>query len=346
MTGVLPRRAGTTRLMLQVVLATLPGLAALVTFFGVGVLLTVVLAVLGAVIAEAFGLWLRGRSIRLGLGDGSAIVTGLLLGLALPPLLPASLTLLGSGLAILLGKHVYGGLGQNPFNPAMVGYAILLVSFPVEMTTWAAPPQLLAEGAAGLLEASAIIFAGASPDAFTGPTPLDDFKHREGLTALEWHAASGLGGRFAGQGWEWVNLGFLAGGLYLLRRRLFSWHAPLGMLAALAFCAALFWDGGSSSSPGSPLFHLLGGATMLGAFFIVTEPVSGAASPRGRLVFGIGVGVLVYVIRAFGGYPDAVAFAVLLMNAAAPAIDAWTRPRTYGHPSPADKQEHSARKEP
>lgn len=339
MTRLLPRRAGTTGVMLQVALATLPGLAALVAFFGTGVLLTVTLAVLGAVTAEALGLWLRGRSIRIGLSDGSAIVTGLLLGLALPPMLPAGLTLLGAALAILLGKHVYGGLGQNPFNPAMVGYAILLVSFPVEMTAWVAPRGLLAEDVPGLLDAAAVIFASASPDAFTGPTPLDDFKHREALTAAEWHAVSGLGGRIAGAGWEWVNLGFLAGGLYLLQRRLFSWHAPVGMLAALALCAGLFWDGGSSSSPGSPLFHLLGGATMLGAFFIVTDPVSGARSPRGRLLFGVGVGILVYVIRAFGGYPDAVAFAVLLMNATAPVIDAWTRPRTYGHPSSSGGQQ-------
>lgn len=331
MSRLLPRRAGTTGLMLQVVLATLPGLAALVAFFGMGVLLTVTLAVLGAVIAEAFALWLRGRSIRLGLGDGSAIVSGLLLGLALPPLLPAGLTLLGAGLAILLGKHVYGGLGQNPFNPAMVGYAILLVSFPVEMTTWVGP----AAGSPGLLDAAAVIFGAAPADAFTGPTPLDAFKHREGLTAAEWQAGSGLGGRFAGSGWEWVNLGFLAGGLYLLQRRLFSWHAPVGMLAGLAVCALLFYDGGSSASPGSPLFHLLSGATMFAAFFIVTDPVSGAATPRGRFLFGLGVGILVYVIRAFGGYPDAVAFAVLLMNAAAPMIDACTRPRTYGHRRPA-----------
>ncbi|MCC5888724.1 MAG: RnfABCDGE type electron transport complex subunit D [Gammaproteobacteria bacterium] len=325
--------------MLQVAMATLPGLVAMVVFFGAGVLFTVSLAVLGAVIAEAFGLWLRGRSLRLGLSDGSAVVTGLLLGLALPPLLPSELTLLGAALALLLGKHVYGGLGQNPFNPAMVGYAILLVSFPVEMTTWVAPAGLLAQGAPGVLDAGAVIFAGASPDAFTGPTPLDDFKHREGLTAAEWHASSGLGGRFAGAGWEWVNLGFLAGGVWLLQRRLFSWHAPLGMLAALALCAALFWDGGSSSTPGSPQFHLLSGATMLGAFFIVTDPVSGARSPRGRLLFGIGVGLLLYVIRAFGGYPDALAFAVLLMNAAVPVIDAWTRPRSYGHVSTSTREQ-------
>lgn len=327
------RPPATSGVMTQVALATLPGLAVLTWLFGAGVLWTVALAIAGALAADAAALWLRGRPVRHGLGDGSAVITGLLLGLALPPLLPAWMTLLGAALAILLGKQVYGGLGQNPFNPAMVGYAILLVSFPLEMTTWALPRGIAEAGPAGLAEAARAIFTGVSAvDGLTGATPLDDFKHRDALTVAEWQATSGLDGRFAGAGWEWVNLAFLAGGLYLLRvRRLFSWHAPVGMLAALALCALLFWDGGSSGSAGSPLFHLLGGATMLGAFFIVTDPVSGPSSPRGRLVFGIGVGVLVYVIRAFGGYPDAVAFAVLLMNAAAPLIDHFTRPRVYGH---------------
>ncbi len=327
-------RPGTFGVMSQVVLATLPGLAVLVWLFGPAVLVTVLLAVAAALAADALALWLRGRPMAKGLGDGSAVVTGLLLGLALPPFLPAWMTVLGAALAILLGKQVYGGLGQNPFNPAMVGYAILLVSFPLEMTTWALPRGLADAEPAGLAEAARLIFAGSAnvPDALTGATPLDHFKHRESLTVAEWQASSGLAGRFAGAGWEWVNLAFLAGGLYLMQvRRLFSWHAPVGMLAALGVCALLFYDGGSSSSGGSPVFHLLGGATMFAAFFIVTDPVSGATSPRGRLVFGIGVGILVYVIRAFGGYPDAVAFAVLLMNAAAPFIDHFTRPRVYGH---------------
>ena len=138
-------------------------------------------------------------------------------------------------------------------------------------------------------------------------------------------------GRWAGVGWEWANLAFLAGGLWMLYLRIFTWHAPVAMLASLGLLAAIFYDGGSSASGGSPLFHLLSGATMLGAFFIVTDPVSGATSTRGRLLFGIGVGILVYVIRAWGGYPDGVAFAVLLMNLAAPTIDYYTRPRTYGH---------------
>ena len=138
-------------------------------------------------------------------------------------------------------------------------------------------------------------------------------------------------GHFGGIGSEVVNLAFLAGGLFLLHKRLFSWHAPVGMLGALMLMSLVFWNGSGSDSNGSPLFHLLSGATMLGAFFIVTDPVSSATSPRGRLIFGAGVGVLVYVIRAWGGYPDGVAFGVLLMNLAAPTIDYYTRPRTYGH---------------
>ena len=130
---------------------------------------------------------------------------------------------------------------------------------------------------------------------------------------------------------EWVNLAFLLGGLYLLKQKLISWHAPVGMLAALALMSLLFWSGSGSDSNGSPLFHLLTGASMLGAFFIVTDPVSGATSQLGRLIFGAGVGVLVYIIRTWGGYPDGVAFAVLLMNLAAPTIDYYSRPRTYGH---------------
>ena len=138
-------------------------------------------------------------------------------------------------------------------------------------------------------------------------------------------------GRWAGIGWEWANLAFLAGGAWLLYQRIFTWHAPVAMLASLSLMAALFYDGGSSASGGSPLFHLLSGATMFGAFFIVTDPVTSAVSVRGRLVYGALIGVLVYIIRVRGNYPDAVAFAVLIMNFAAPFIDHYTQPRTYGH---------------
>ena len=132
-------------------------------------------------------------------------------------------------------------------------------------------------------------------------------------------------------GWEWANIAFLLGGAWLMYRKIFTWHAPVAMLLSLAVMASLFYDGGSSASGGSPLFHLLSGATMFGAFFIVTDPVTSAVSVRGRLIYGALIGVLVYIIRVKGNYPDAIAFAVLIMNFAAPFIDHYTQPRTYGH---------------
>jgi electron transport complex protein RnfD len=315
--------------MRTVVLATVPGALALTAFFGWGVLVNVALAVIGAVGAEAAMLALRGRPLGFYLKDSSAIVTGVLLGLALPPLLPAWMTVLGAAFAIAFGKQLYGGLGYNPFNPAMVGYVVLLISFPVEMTRWA-PADLL--GGPSLGETLAIQFGGAPvPDAFTGATPLDAFKHRGALTTEEWRATTDTAGWLAGAGWEWVNLAFLAGGLWLIRRRAFGWQAPGAMLATLAVLSVVFWDGGSSEGHGSPVHHLLNGATMFGAFFILTDPVSSATSNRGRIVFGIAAGALLFAIRAAGNYPDAVAFAVLLVNLAAPLIDHYTIPRAYGH---------------
>ncbi len=185
----------------------------------------------------------------------------------------------------------------------------------------------------GLLDGLSRIFLPVRSviDGWTLATALDVVKTNNSLTMTELQATSPAFGQFAGYGWEWVNLAYLLGGLVLLYKRVYSWHAPVGMLAALAVMSLLFWNGSGSDSNGSPLFHLFSGATMLGAFFIITDPVSGATSKQGRLIFGAGVGILVYVIRAWGGYPDAVAFAVLLMNLAAPTIDYYSTPRTYGH---------------
>ncbi|MGE4474219.1 MAG: RnfABCDGE type electron transport complex subunit D, partial [Stutzerimonas sp.] len=248
--------------------------------------------------------------------------------LALPPYAPWWLTLIAVASAIVLGKQLYGGLGQNPFNPAMVGYVVVLISFPVEMTTWPVPHAVgLVDGLLQILGAQAL------PDGWSQATALDVLKVNKSLTVDELWRNPAFG-HFGGIGSEVVNLAFLAGGLFLLHKRIFTWHAPVGMLAALLLMSLVFWNGSGSDSHGSPLFHLLSGATMLGAFFIVTDPVSGATSTLGRLVFGAGVGILLYVIRAWGGYPDGVAFAVLLMNLAAPTIDYYTRPRTYGHRKP------------
>ena len=213
---------------------------------------------------------------------------------------------------------------------------VLLISFPVQMTAWA-PPRGAGE-LPGLLQALQACFTPAAYDGVTMATPLDLLKQNNSLLIEDLWASNPQFGRWAGVGWEWVNLAFLAGGLWLLYQRVFTWHAPVAMLAALALMSALFYDGGSSASGGSPLFHLLSGATMFGAFFIVTDPVSSAVSTLGRLVYGALIGVLVYMIRVWGNYPDAVAFAVLIMNLSAPLIDQYTQPRTYGHANRGGRQ--------
>ena len=221
------------------------------------------------------------------------------------------------------------------FRSAMAAYAALLVSFPDAMSQWPGPRPLLSDGTPpGLADSLQRIFTGqhAAPDGFTMATPLDLFRHNAGLMVQQFRTVHPLFARgdLAGVGWETVNLGFLAGGVYLLVRRVVTWHAPVAMLAALVVMALLFNDSGSSASQGPPSLHLFSGATMLGAFFIVTDPVTTAASNRGRLLCGLFTGVLVFAIRAWGGYPDGVAFAVLLMNLAVPLIDRITVPRADG----------------
>ncbi|WP_163835024.1 electron transport complex subunit RsxD [Spartinivicinus ruber] len=327
-----------TKVMQWVLIALLPGILANCYFFGYGVLINLAWATVIALASEALVLKLRQRPIKFYLADYSAVVTAFLLALAIPPTAPWWLTLIGCSFAIVIGKQLYGGLGYNPFNPAMLGYVLLLISFPVEMTAWL-PPR----GIEGNLSNPSLVeslgfwlpsISSTVVDSFTGATPLDVVKTNTSLTLLElWQQTPVLEG-YAGIGWTWVNLAFLAGGIFLLVKKVFTWHAPVAMLAALLVMSFLFYGGEGSDSHGGPLFHLLSGATMLGAFFIVTDPVSSATSKKGRLVFGASIGVLTYIIRAWGGYPDGVAFAVLLMNMAAPTIDYYTQPRTYGHKKP------------
>ena len=319
----------TARVMQNVLLATVPGVIVLTHFFGFGTLVNIIWASILALAFEALALRLRKRPLGFYLGDYSALVTAVLLGIALPPYSPWWLIAVGIASSILLAKHLYGGLGYNPFNPAMVGYVVLLISFPVQMSSWAAPRGV--GELPGLLDALQACFTPGNFDAVTMATPLDLLKQNNSLLMDDLWQQNVQFGRWAGIGWEWASLAFLAGGLWLLYQRVFTWHAPIAMLVALALTAALFYDGGSSASGGSPLFHLLSGATMFGAFFIITDPVSSAVSTRGRLVFGALIGLLVYLIRVYGNYPDAVAFAVLIMNFAAPFIDQYTQPRSYGH---------------
>lgn len=326
----------TADVMRWVLIATLPGVLALTMSFGWGTLVNIVLASIFALALEALVLKLRQRPIRFYLSDYSALVTAVLLGIALPPYAPFWLTLTGMFFAIVIAKHLYGGMGYNPFNPAMVGYVVLLISFPVQMTSWAAPIQLLPENIAipNLLDTFAISLGFqslATVDGFTMATPLDLLRQNSALMVSDLTSEFTQFGRWGSIGWEWANIGFLAGGLLLLYRKVYTWHAPVSMLAALTVMSLIFYDGGSSASIGSPIMQLLSGATMLGAWFIVTDPVSSAVSNKGRVIYGAGTGVLLFLIRKWGNYPDAIAFSVLLMNFSAPFIDHYTQPKTYGH---------------
>lgn len=325
----------TSQVMLEVVVATIPGILVLSYFFGWGTLINILWAGLLALGFEAAIMVLRKRPVGFYLKDFSALVTALLLALAIPPYCPWWVTLIGIFFAIVVAKHAFGGLGYNPFNPAMVGYVVLLISFPVQMTTWTLPSTLLdGQALPSLMESLRVVFIGTPlVDGITSATALDIFKQKDALMVDQLYAQTPMfnQGMLAAVGYEWVNIAFLIGGLFLLVRKTYTWHAPIGMLATLLILPVLFYDGGSSASKGSSFFHLFSGATMLGAFFIVTDPVSGSTSNLGRLIFGVGVGLIVYVIRVWGNYPDALAFGVLLMNFAAPLIDYYTQPRTYGH---------------
>jgi electron transport complex protein RnfD len=304
--------------MSRVLLATVPGLVAMFWLYGWGVLINLLLACSCALLVEA-GV----RRLRQGAAsDLSGMVSATLLALALPPYCPWWLCVAAVASALLLGKHLYGG-NQNPFNPAMLGYALMLVAFPQPMTHWPAAHGM--DLLAGLQQVLGL--HGNAPDAWAQATALDALRINKSLTLDELFTSSPAFGHIAGKGSEWINLAFLAGGLFLLQQRVFTWHAPVGMLGSLFVISLLFWNGSGSDSHGSPLFHLFTGATMLGAFFIVTEPVSGAKSPLARLLFGGGVGLLTYLIRTWGGYPDGLAFAVLLMNLAVPTLERLATPK-------------------
>jgi electron transport complex protein RnfD len=292
--------------MLRVILALLPGLLVTSYFLGYGVLLNVLICLLVALGLEALVLKIRGMEFRQYLLDGSAVITALLIALGLPADVPWYVAFTGVAFAILMGKHVFGGLGYNLFNPAMVGYAVILVCFPVEINGW------------------------SGIDGLAGATPLEHVK--TGLTLMSTMgemAQDTAFGVFGGQQWEWINVAFLLGGVALIYMRIISWHIPVAFLSGLFLTASLFFilDADMHSSP---LFNLFSGAVMVGAFFVATDPVTAPTTNRGRLIFGALVGVLDYLIRTWGRYPDGLAFAILIMNAAAPLIEHYTQPRVLG----------------
>ena len=262
--------------------------------FGPLVLAHCAVALLAGAACDSACRWARHRRFR-PFADRSVPVTALLIALAMPPMAPLWVPVVAVAIGVVLAKELYGGLGRNVFNPAMAGYAAVLAAY----------PQAL-----------------ASVDATSGATALDALRFRGALTIDEVSGGAAFG-VVGAAGFEWVNGAALVGGLYLLACRVVHWRIPAAVLAGVGLPAAVFYDGGSSASLGSPWFHWFAGATMLAAFFIATDPVTAPRAPSGQWIFGLGVGVLVFAIRAFGSHPDGVAFAVLLGNLLTPVLDRW-----------------------
>ena len=341
-----------SRTMGLVMLALLPATAFGLTLFGWPAIFLFAVTLGSALAAEAISLRLAGRPVRLYLMDGSALLSGWLLAMTLPPWAPWWIGVVGAFLAIVIGKQVFGGLGQNLFNPAMVARVALLISFPLEMTLFTAPSPLFSANAPGLLEGLALTFGGSnSIDAVASATPLGHFKTELGRGLNLDPAAADSGhlwqlawGQIPGSLGETSALLLLLGGLFLIYKKVIGWHIPLAMLAGLALPAAIFhW-----LEPGrylDAMTHLMSGAAMLGAFFIATDLVTSPVSKGGQLLFGAGCGLLVYVIRTWAGYPEGVAFAVMLMNACTPLIDHYLKPRIYGRDRRGEPLDYADRKE-
>lgn len=317
------------RVMGLVLLALVPALAAHAWFFGAAIFVQVALAAGFALAFEAAMLQLRGVPKRAFLTDLSAPVTAVLFALCIPPLAPWWIAAVAMFAAIVFAKHAYGGLGHNLFNPAMVGYAVVLLAFPRQLSRWLPP-----EGGVGLGAATNAILLGIAPppgwDAVAQATVLDTLRELtgQGFTLQEIRAAA-VFGDFGGRGWEWIANAIGLGGLLLIWKRVIPWQTPLATLGTTILLTLPFWLADADHHP-FPLQHVFSGGMMLAAFFIATDPVTGCTTPRGRWIFGAGVAAITLAIRRWGAHPDGVAFAILLMNAVAPWIDLHARPRYHG----------------
>ena len=315
-----------SRLMTDVCIALLPGVLCHAWLFGPGILIQCALAVCCALLLEFAALRLRRRDPALFLRDGSAVVTALLFAVSISPLAPWWVCLFGLAFAILVAKHAFGGVGCNIFNPAMAGYVFALVCFPVQMNAW---PELSGHGINAYLH-SIFPMGGAQPDGLSGATALDELKNRlELMEMVSEINASPVFGLLGAAGWEWVNLCYLLGGVYLLARGVISWQIPVAVISGIVLLSLLLYVY-DSDMHASPPFHLFSGGAMLCAFFIATDPVTASTTVRGRLIYGALIGALICLLRAWGAYPDGIACAVLLANVFVPLIDLLTRPGVFG----------------
>jgi H+/Na+-translocating ferredoxin:NAD+ oxidoreductase subunit D len=320
-------------IMRQVLYALIPGILLSTIYFGIGILVNCVIAIVFALLSEAFVLKCRRQDITPVLKNGTAIITAVLFALTISPYTPWWVNLTGIAFAIVVAKHLFGGLGNNPFNPAMAGYVFVLLCFPVKMAYW---PDLsgLNEQTLTLWQNINIIFSGLPVgqelDAITGATPLTNMKIELGLmTMVSEIKTNPLYGGLGGKGWEWVATAYLAGGIWLIINKIIRWQVPVTLLTSLFIISLLFNFIDTDVYP-SALYHLFTGGTMLCAFFIATDPASSSTTPVGKIIYAVGIGLLIYTIRTWGGYPDGIAFAILIMNALVPLIDYYTRPKTLG----------------
>jgi electron transport complex protein RnfD len=319
---ILKQPLTTSKAMADVALALTPATLAGIWFFGLGALLVVSASITGAMLAER--VFCAPGERRAKMLDGSALVTGLLLGLSLPPGLPLWMAFLGGVVSIGLGKLIWGGLGYNLFNPALVGRAFLFATFPVAMTTWNAQ-----SGPADFFDVQSSIlalpFLKASYDGLSAATPLGLMKFQGQSTPLRDLAIGNTGGCIG----ETSGLLLLIGGIYLLLRRDFDWRIPASILLSVTLFSLVLYLVDPDRFPG-PLFSLLSGSLLLGAIYMATDPVTSPITPNGAWIFGVGVGLLVVLIRVFGGFPEGVMYAILLMNAVTPLIDRYIQPRVFG----------------
>ena len=309
------------RLMFDVVIALIPAMVFSIYFFGMGAIVVTLTAVVSCLAFE----WLIQKFIlkqEPSITDGSALVTGILLAFNIPTNLPIGIIIIGSLVAIGVGKMSFGGLGNNPFNPALVGRVFMLISFPVQMTSWPKPTG----------------FSNSYTDAVTGATPLGVMK--EGLSAgapmdsimakIPTHMEL-FYGYMGGSMGEIAAVALLLGFAYMLFRKVITWHIPISIFLTVAVFTGILWFVNPESNA-DPLFHLLTGGLMLGAIFMATDYVTSPMSVKGMWVYGVGIGLITVLIRVFGAYPEGISFAILIMNAFVPLINMYIKPKRFGEP--------------
>jgi len=313
-------------IMFMVLGALLPAIIVNVYYYGIGVLLNIILASITALFAEFLILKMRKIDIKSSLGDGSALVAAWLLAVSVPSISPWWIIFIGTLFTIVVAKHFYGGLGSNLFNPAMIGYAVLLISFPSVMTKWPASIDI------SMQQSLDLFFSGTTLaiDSISSATPLDYIKTElfQGSTISEIKNNASISMALAGI--HYVAIAYFFGGLFLFFKKIITWHLPITFLVSIIAIASLF----NIIDPqqfSTPIFHLINGGTILCAFFIITDPVSGPTTPRGKIVFAFLAALIILLIRNFGGYPEGIAFAVIFLNICVPLIDKLTQPKVFGH---------------